>query len=164
MPLTPPTNGRTLNAAALIDGLTPSDILYEAEAPIVFTLTTKLQQQMLAYLADENEQGSWFVLAPCGIEIVLQLRTGVLPLRDALCASWIWLAKLSHANDVTLWAVEASEIPDEYLPTAGTTLYPEHEPVLSTRAIGETIVAGSTPASVVAYVADATRKAIKSVG
>jgi hypothetical protein len=122
LPIVTPTSGM-LDAASLIDDFTPIDILYEFEGPAIFTIMTKSQQQMLTYLIEENDRGRWFILAPCGIETVSQLKANILPVRDALCASWMWLVNVSHTNIISIWEIQASDIPDICFPTPGTTLY-----------------------------------------
>jgi hypothetical protein len=143
---------------------TPVEVLYEAEEPVVFTLATSLGERVLAYLADATPDMRWLLLTPCGDRLLDDLKGGRVALRTALQKSWLWLAKLD--NDDTwraAWAVEISELPAQHLPQSGVMLLPEHEPVLSMRAVGERLGHASTPASVVAYVADATRKALKGV-
>lgn len=155
-------------ATALPEGILgpaePEEILYEAEEPVVFTLVTALGQRVMAYLADATPDTRWLLLAPCGDRLLDDLKQGRVPVRDALQASWVWLAKLGNDDQWQgAWAVEVADLPDLHLPQPGVMLLPEHEPVLSTRAVGAGIGRSSTPASVVAYLADATRKAVKGI-
>jgi hypothetical protein len=140
----------------------PVEILYEAEEPVIFTLTTRFQQRLLAYLAWVTPDARWLLLAPCGDQLLEGLKQGRVPVRAALEASWLWLAKLGNGDSWDgPWAVDPATFPQEHLPERGLMLLPEHEPVLSTRAVGAQLGKSSTPASVVAYVANATRKSLK---
>ncbi len=137
-------------------------VLYEAEIPILYLTRTEQGQTLLAFVAEEGSAGTFTILAPISASSLSALERGYLSVRDALTASWMWL----HLNDPEqsrVWTTSATELPDGVLPLAGTPLLPEHEPVLRTRAVGEQVVLGSMPASVVAFVADSTRKAMKII-
>lgn len=161
MPLTAPSQAPLL-PDGILGSAEPAEILYEAEEPVLFTLTTAMQQRVLAYLAEGTPDARWLLLAPCGDQLLDDLKHGRIPVRAALEASWLWLAKLDNDNNWTgAWTVDIESFPQEHLPERGLMLLPEHEPVLSTRAVGAQLGRSSTPASVVAYVANATRKAVK---
>ncbi|MEY4576729.1 MAG: hypothetical protein RL701_1432 [Pseudomonadota bacterium] len=150
----------------VIGRLSHIETLCEADAPLIYILRSEvLRQDLLAYVADETDAGIWVVLAPCSSGSLRALKNGQLSVRDALGASWAWLARMpDYTGEVSaLWSVELTELPQEHLPRQGTPLYPEHEAVITTRAIGEGIAQGTTPASVIAHVASATRKAYKAV-
>lgn len=136
--------------------------LYEAWQPLIFVTHDRNGQRMLAYLADETEDGEWYFLAPISAQRLDRLKDGALTIRDALLGSWIWQC-LETAGSATVWSVEPETIPDAFLPLPGVPLLPEQEAVLITRAVGDGIQPGSIPASVVAFVADATRKAVKTL-
>jgi hypothetical protein len=163
MPLTAPPPESALPPGILC-AAEPVEVLYEAEEPVIFTLMTAFQQRVLAYLAWSTSDARWLLLAPCGDQLLDDLKHGRLPVRTALTASWLWLAKLSNDDNWEgAWVVDIDDFPQEHLPERGVMLLPEHEPVLSTRAVGAQLGKSSIPASVVAYVADATRKALKGV-
>jgi pimeloyl-ACP methyl ester carboxylesterase len=132
--------------------------LYEAEVPILYLTRAEQGEQLLAYVAHDEGGDVSTLLAPIAPDRVRDLESGILSVRDALTASWLWL----HESGQT-WSIEVDKVPGAYLPLPGTPLYPEHEPVLRTRAVGEDVVLGKMPASVVAFVADSTRKAIKTL-
>jgi hypothetical protein len=147
--------------AGLVSDVLPVDrVLYEAESPVVFITHTAFDQQLLAYVADDNQEGTFTVLAPVSTDNLARLERGTLSVRDALTLSWMWLHVASPSVS-GLWPVTIEELADGHLPNPATPLYPEHEPLLRTRAIGERVQIGRMPASVVAFVADSTRKAIK---
>lgn len=137
-------------------------VLYEAEFPVVFLTRTELGQQLLAYVADDNREGTFTILAPISGRSLVGLERGTTSVRDALTSSWMWLHVASPSGG-GVWPTDVEEVADEHLPYPATPLYPEHEPVLRTRAIGEQVALGTMPASVVAFVADATRKAVKTL-
>jgi hypothetical protein len=159
----PPQNAHPIDVA-ILESDAPEEVLYEAESPIVFTLRTKFDQQMLSYLVEETAECQWILLAPCSTNTIRDLVFGKLAVRDALLNSWLWLAQRDHAGVWNgLWSVNAEDIPQDHLPCADTLLYAELEPVLSTRVVGAEIEYASTPASVIAYAADSIRKAIKTL-
>ena len=137
-------------------------VLYEAETPVLYLTRTSHDQLVLAYVAFESEAGTFTLLAPISSRTLEALERGALPVRDALTATCAWL-HLSHSAKAGTWSVDLNTFPGDYLPYPGTPLLPEHEPILRTRALGEEIVLGRMPASVVSFVADATKKAIKTL-
>jgi hypothetical protein len=161
MPLMTPPDATAL-PLGFLGSAEPAEILYEAEDPVLFTLTTAVAQRLLAYLAWVTPDARWLLLAPCGDQLLDDLKHGRVPVRAALEASWLWLAKLDNdSNWEGAWAIDIDSFSQDHLPERGLMLLPEHEPVLSTRAVGAQLGRSSTPASVVAYVANATRKALK---
>lgn len=148
----------------LLDTPLPIDeVLYEAEAPIIYLTHTKHGQIMLAYLADETEEGLITFLSPISKERCTLLKNGCLSVREAITASSLWFHLFKSNGEHQFWAIDPSDIPNDYLPIEGTPLLPEHESVFKTRAIGEHIALGKMPASVVGFVADATRSAFKTL-
>ena len=135
-------------------------VLYEAEAPVLYLTSTVQGQSLLAYVADDAFGRISTLLSPISPHRLEALEQGTASVRDVLTSSWMWLHVLG-GEETGLWAIDPEKIPEEYLPLQGTPLLPEHEPVLRTRAVGKDVVLGRMPASVVAFVADATRRAMK---
>ncbi len=149
--------------AGLLGAELPVDeVLYEALAPIVYLTHTSQGQPLLAYVADDWGEDITTLLAPASPVIVTALKRGALGLREALASSWLWMHRSTgvHAD---VWTVNLEDLPDSHLPLPGTALLPEHQPVFRTRAIGEKVALGRMPASVVAFVADRTRLAFKTI-
>jgi hypothetical protein len=146
-----------LNAELLVD-----EVLYEADYPILYITRTAQDQPLLAYVADDTAEGITTLLAPISSAQIDLLRCGGLGIREALTSSWLWM-HFFDGERRRLWATTVDEIPAIHLPVAGTPLLPQHEPVFRTRAIGDQLELGRMPASVVAFVADATRKALKTI-
>lgn len=104
----------------------PEEILYVAEQPIVFTLRTTIGQQLLAYVADEEPDFTWVLLAPCTEGMLRDLRDDRLAVREALLGSRLWLARRDPEQRWDgCWSVEPAEIPEDHLPRPGTLLHPD---------------------------------------
>src|ERR1019366_6782006 len=163
MPVTIPAGCPSVDLASLGD-FKVSEILYQAEEPIVFVVSIDSRRKLVAYLADHNAEGRWLLVAPCGTRSLKELKSGSLPVRDALLDSWTWLVRLgADERPQAAWLVGESDIPTHHLPSENLPLLPEHEPVLSTKALGPQIVPGDIPASAIAFVADGTRHAVKAL-
>jgi hypothetical protein len=147
----------------LLEATLPIDeVLYEASTPIVFLTHTSQGQPLFAYVADDMDEEIVTLLAPVSSSGIAALKQGAFGIRETLASSWTWM-HVSDGEQAYVWAVNIDEIPDSHLPKPGTPLLPEHEPVFRTRAVGEQVVQGKMPASVVAFVADSTRKAFKTI-
>jgi hypothetical protein len=144
------------------DRLSVERVLYEAEEPILFLTRTSQNQLLLAYVADDSASGMFTVLTPVTIKTVDALERGITSVRDAITSAAAWL-HWTKGKESGTWPFDLESFPDTFLPHPGTPLLPQLEPVLRTRAIGPNIVLGHMPASVVAFVADSTRKAMKTL-
>lgn len=139
-------------------------VLYEAEQPIVFLSKNAKRQLMLAYLANEDQDATFTILTPISWAQVRNLEAGVVSVREALTSSWMWLVRHEHRQPgADVWAVAEADIPQQYLPRHGTPLLPEHSIVFAARALGDDVSLGRMPCSVVSFVADATRSALKAM-
>lgn len=139
-------------------------VLYEAEQPIVYLTRTKQGQQMLAYLSDEEDNCQFIVMAPSTESSIKQLESGSIGIREALTDTWMWMIRVNFVeNCVEAWSITESTMPARHLPVPGTPLFPEHGIAFSARAIGDGIVLGSVPCSVVAFVANAAKLSLKAV-
>ncbi|MCQ4164460.1 hypothetical protein [Tahibacter harae] len=147
-------------AGILPDRLTIRHVLYEAEAPIIFSTETEQGQLLLALVVFEDRDSTLTLLSPTTHGILSSLELGNVYVRDALTASWLMLHR--ESSDGGAWPVSVSDV-EQYLPISGTPLRHDMVPVLSTRAVGTNVIPGQMPASVVAFVADATRRAVKAV-
>jgi hypothetical protein len=163
MPLSIPTNGAI--HPDLIGSISITEVLYEAESPVVYAARSSTGHELLAYVADEAKDAIYLILAPSSAATTAAMKKGQLAVLDALFASWTWLAQLRAYDGPidSLWKIDLQHFPAEYLPCAGTPLLPEHEPVISARAIGDGFAPGRTPASVVSIVATATRISYKAI-
>jgi hypothetical protein len=139
-------------------------VLYEAEQPIVYLTKTKQGQVMLAYLAQETDRHQFVIVAPTALSSISKLENGALGLREALTETWMWMVRTSFTQgDSEVWSVTEDMIPDISLPKAGIPLSPEHRIAFSARAIGDDLVLGSVPCSVIAFVATAVKSSLKAV-
>jgi hypothetical protein len=139
-------------------------VLYEAEQPVVYLTKNAQGQEMLAYLAGETVDNQFTIVVPAARSLVSGLESGSIGIREALTDSWMWLVKEDFAaKSASVWSITESEIPASNLPKPGTPLLPEHRIAFSARAIGDGIVLGSVPCSVIAFVANAAKSSLKTM-
>lgn len=139
-------------------------VLYEAEQPVVYLTKNRRGEELLAYLAGETADDQFIIVVPAGRSLVSRLESGSIGIREALTDSWMWLVRENFEQQSTgVWSVTESEIPSLNLPKAGTPLLPEHRIAFSARAIGDGIVLGSVPCSVIAFVANAAKSSLKTL-
>ena len=141
-----------------------SRVLYEAEQPVVYLTKNKRGEEMLAYLSGETNEHQFIIVVPAGRSLISRLESGSIGIREALTDSWMWLVRESFTEESTdVWAVNEFQIPPLNLPKPGTPLLPEHRIAFSARAIGDGIFLGSVPCSVIAFVANAAKSALKTI-
>lgn len=137
--VTAPTNRPAVDLGSL-GAFTIDSVLYEAEEPIVFTISVDASRKLIGYLADHNTEGRWIIVAPCGPKTLTDLMSGSLPVREALTASWMWLVQVgANHRPIAAWTIDESTIPDGHLPHADLPLLAEHEAILATKAVGAQI-------------------------
>ncbi len=159
MPVVAPSAGE-LNSA-VVGNLVPVHVLDEDIVVRLWTVENGIGQPMLAYLAEELADFDWIVLSPTSPAVVQGLEDGSVALRDAVVGTWMWLVRRGHDGSVHAWSVTEGFLCPGKLPKPGVRLRLEHMPAIATRAVGPLIGRATTPASVVAWVADSTRKAVK---
>lgn len=146
-----------------ISALPETEVLYEAEEPIIYVSQITSNLRLLIYLAEASGSCDWLVAAPIGGERLLSLKAGFLPVRAALFESWTLLCRRSREGSLQFWSIEEDDLPPHCLPLAGTPLYSEHVPVLVAKAIGPELTPGRLTSSVISSVADSGRKALKTL-
>lgn len=103
-------------------------VLYEAEQPIVYLTRNSHRQVMLAYLAGEDAEFRFTLLAPISERDLRLLEQGQLSIRDALTGTWMWLLReAQRTGEAGLWTVSVDQMPQDHLPVPGTPLLPEHD-------------------------------------
>lgn len=155
-------NTTRLAAGFIPDDLPVKEVLFEGEVPVVYISEDSTGRQLLAYLADENSEGVFTLLASVGKRTLKDLETGLIGVRDALELGGNWLHRKSESGS-EVWSIDVADLPDDHLPRRAFRLRQEQEIVFSTRAIGQQIAPGKIPASVVAFLAENTRKAFKTL-
>lgn len=152
-------------APAELGSMLVNEILYEFDGPCIFTSTASNGGQLLAYLVEEVDDDAVlrYLVAATTAETILSLKAGTTTVRDALMVGWIWVCDLSFEWEVKhVYAPPHHMIPEDMLPAAGTLLWPELEPALRVRLIGDGVREGAIPAVVLGRVAEIA-KSLKSV-
>jgi hypothetical protein len=126
--VTAPTNRPAVDLGSL-GAFTIDSVLYEAEEPIVFTISVDASRKLIGYLADHNTEGRWIIVAPCGPKTLTDLMSGSLPVREALTASWMWLVQVgANHRPIAAWTIDESTIPDGHLPHSSNEIPPLPSP------------------------------------
>lgn len=140
----------------------PAEVLYEFDGPRIFTLTDAEGELNLAYWSDEDDQLTRYVVVPTTTHLLAALRRGGLSVFDALNQPRCWLCDVTHQGDLTACQrVEFEDVPRDALPAIGTMLLPSLEPLLTLRALGDEIIPGQIPASVIRACVEGVQKAFK---
>ncbi len=140
----------------------PLEVLYEFDGPRIFTILDKDGELYLAYWSDEDESLCRYVVSPSTTGIVDSLRTGIVSVFDALNQPRCWLCDVDIAGElISCQRIDFGAIPRNALPVAGTMLLPSLEPLLTLRAVGDEIVPGHIPGSVIRTCVEGVQKTFK---
>jgi hypothetical protein len=142
--------------------LEPADILYEFDGPRIFTTTTPRHDTFLAYQCAEADDGNRYIVVPANAELVHELRSGLVSMREALSQPWTWLVDQLHSGEVVrARKVDLRELPVSALPRPGVLLLPSLRPMLSLRMMGTGLGRGNVPASVIRRAVEGATTALK---
>lgn len=162
-----------------LGALTPVDVLYEFDGPLIFTALSPLGRKLLAYASFSIDEGpqdplsgspgeegfTRYLVAPTTDKILSRLTKGAVTLYDALDQPVLWAADIAHSGDVMRLAElgQLSDVPSNCLPARNRTLWPHLMPLFSYRLIGDGLVEGEVPASVVSRAVDGATGALKKL-
>lgn len=140
----------------------PVEILYEFDGPRIFTFLDADEAPNLAYWSDEDENHTRYVVVPTNKGIVDNLRNGVLSVFDALEQPRCWICDAAPDGKlIGCFLVDFGAIPKDALPARSVMLWPSLEPLLSLRAVGDEIVPGKIPGSVVRLCVEGVQRSLK---
>jgi hypothetical protein len=142
--------------------LEPTDILYEFDGPRIFTTTTPRQDTFLAYQCAEAADRNRYIVVPSNAELVRELRSGLVSMREALSQPWTWLVDQFHSGEIAhARKIDLRELPASALPRPGVLLLPTLLPMLSLRMVGAGLGPGNVPASVIRRAVEGATTALK---
>ena len=169
----------TVIPADLLGALTPVEVLYEFDGPLVFTALSPAGRKLLAYASfsvDADPIGATtqspgadgftrYLISPTSDQILERLKKGAVTLYDALDQPMLWAADIAYSGAVVRSAElgQLSDVPTNYLPARNRTLWPHLMPLLSYRLIGDGLREGEVPASVVSRAVDGATGALKKL-
>ncbi len=148
------------------ESLRPDRVLFEFDGPLMFTVKDKKGGLNLAYFCDGSETATPVVrryfVAVSSPHIVEALVTGRCSMRESLDQPRTWLVDVGTDWAVRrYWAVSPGDMPPDALPPPSVRLDPALEPLVSLRAVGSEIQAGSIPGEVVKHLVTGVEGALK---
>ncbi|MBD0328411.1 MAG: hypothetical protein ICV68_18500 [Pyrinomonadaceae bacterium] len=144
--------------------LEPREVLYDFDGPRIFTALSSMEDELLVYLSDQDEQLSRYVVVPVDRPLVNMLREGLVTVREALTQPWAWLVDQTHEGRVArALKIDVRRMPADALPRPGTLLLASMRPLLSVRMVGRGLLAGHVPASVIRRAVDGATSALKAL-
>lgn len=140
----------------------PVEILDEYDGPRIFTLMDAEGELNLAYWSDQDQAVCRYVVVPTTAKILEALRKGSISVYDALNQPRCWLCDVTHQGVLsTCQRIEFEAVPRDSLPAIGTMLLSTLEPLLTLRAVGDEIIPGQIPGSVIRACVEGVQKAFK---
>ncbi|MFP8779984.1 hypothetical protein [Hydrogenophaga sp. RWCD_12] len=159
--------------------LSPYEVLYEFDGPLVFTTLSPTGGKFLAYASfcvDEEPANATtelpdsdgftrYLISPTSDKLLERLKKGATTLYDALDQPILWAVDIAHSGEVVRAAElgQLSDVPANCLPARNRTLWPHLMPLLSYRLIGDGLREGEVPASVVSRAVDGATSALKKL-
>lgn len=144
---------------------TPSEILYEFEGPRIFT-TLNGSQLYFWYECSEDIEAMRvrYLVVPANRQLIEQLKCGSKTVHDALRQPWLWVIDVVSGQVDKGWVLsDIDSVPANAKPQPDTPLWPQLEPLLSYRLIGDGLREGEVPASVVARAIAGPTAALKGL-
>lgn len=145
--------------------LVPERVLDELDGPRLFTARSDEGQLLLAYMCGEDLDIERFLLVPTSERILRAIEGNELTLRDALTQqALMYLVDRRFDGRVTgLAQIDSALLPESALPRHGVYLDPIPSPLFSIRLIGDALIPGKVPSSVVRRAVDGATGAMKAL-
>jgi hypothetical protein len=136
--------GTSITSNRRID-FAPETVLYAYDGPKTFTCRDSVGDLYLAHWCDEDADAARFLVVAFSENLLRDLTTGEINIRDALSRPRAWIVDLNDDWEVAeCWRVNVDELPASILPKAGVMLWAHLQPRVkrtSTRAFAsETVV------------------------
>lgn len=140
----------------------PLRVLNYYDGPRIFTFKDADEALCLACWSDEDEKQSRFLVVAVTDQIITNLESGLLSVREALAQPRLWVVDWAQDGSLTgAWLVAHQDVPEDSQPQPRTMLHRSLEPILSLRATGEAIRPGEIPGSVIKSTVEGAQRAIK---
>lgn len=142
---------------------TITEVLYDFDGPKIFTTSDGSLLRLWYECAEDLQTGALrYLVVPADNQLVAHLKDGTRTVHDALQQPWIWAIDVDGSDTVTTgWIVRLEEVPESAKPERGAPLWPQLEPLIAYRLIGEGLREGSIPASVAARAMERPAAALK---
>lgn len=131
----------------------PSEVLYEFNGPRIFTTTDgSLSWLWYECAEDDLNNSARYLVVPCNERLISNLKNGIKTVHDSLSQPWLWAIDVDFSSNSIIagWVLGSlDEVPQEAQPRPDALLWPELQPLLSYRLIGEGLKEGYVPASVI---------------
>jgi hypothetical protein len=140
-----------------------SEVLYEFDGPKIFLTDAGPLQYLWYEAAEDAETGVLrYLVAPTDRRMVEGLKSGARTVYDALNQPWLWAVDIDQKDEIIEAGVlTLEEVPTMAKPEKSATLWPQLEPLLSYRLIGDGLREGNVPASVAARALERPAAALK---
>lgn len=145
------------------DKRTIAEVLYDFDGPKIFTTSSGSLTRLWYECAEDIQIGVLrYLVVPVDDQLIAHLKNGTRTVYDALQQPWIWAVDVDESDNVTTgWVVRLEEVPDLAKPERSALLWPQLEPLISYRLIGDGLREGNVPASVAARAMERPVSALK---
>jgi hypothetical protein len=128
-----PVAGKEIDAARF-SPLQPAEVLYDFDGPRTFTYSDQEGELCLAHWCDADRDIDRYLVVPFSRRLADSLKSGQLPLRDALDQPRLWVIDVERAGAIRkAWRVDPADLPADVLPQPGTLLLRSLETKLGAR-------------------------------
>ena len=142
--------------------LKPERVLYDFSGARIFTAHSPDGDCLLAYSFGETDDSDQYLVVPCSDAKIDELLRGSITLREVLGQPWAWIVYVSTEGEVTrAERIAVGTLPEDALPRPNTYLYSGLQPLFSVKLLGEDLIPGKIPASVVKSGIDHAYRALK---
>lgn len=140
----------------------PQEVLFEYNGPRIFSFPSRLGSLCLAYLCEEEDSLSRYIVTPVSAASIDELKHGNKSIRKTLAQPIVWIVDIDRDGAVhDSWMVNSSSLPEDALPDMDTMLLPSLEPLLSMRSTGNSITNSSVPIEAIKHSVAGVEKAFK---
>lgn len=144
-------------------GLEITEVLYDFNGPKIFVSSSGKLQYLWYQSAENMRTGQQrFLVVPTDNGTLDLLKSGAKSVYEALKQPWLWAIDTDLNDDVIAgWRVHLDDVPIQSKPKKEVLLWPELEPLISYRLIGDGLREGTIPASIASRALERPINALK---
>ncbi len=131
--------GKSVNTERF-SALEPLRVLNYYDGPRIFTIKDADDELCLACWSDEDEDKNVtrFLIVETTDQIVADLDSSILSVREALAQPQVWVVDWAwNCSVAAVWLVQPEDVPDDSQPQPRTMLHRSLKPALPSLAVGE---------------------------
>ena len=156
--------GKKIEDKKFLGDLKPVEVLYELDAPRIFTSLDKDSKPILLVQSDESATLQRFLVINLSDKILNGLKSGAITLHEGLEQPRLWIVDVDYENNIEgVWLSDLCNIPADRRPNESAMLWPTLQPELTIRIHHDEAKLGSVRTNLIQNTVERAKKSLRIV-